>query len=389
MIDKKFYITAIILALATILTFAYSSFAQRPPNGDGRGSEWINAVDVNKNGRIEQEEFRTAADAFFKKFDRNSNGILEADELPGKPDENRRNPEENRPPPPPRGVPPFLFLERGESNLTRAEFDEKANLRFIVIDTNGDGAIDREEMKAVRPPDKPPMPNIAMAQFVGAEMRFGDKVVKNSPFSAETIREESKRLFDGNLIKNQSKGLVFRDGEGRVRQEQPFEKIGGFPVIGTDNQPIKLVQIIDFAAGNSFSLNTATKTYSKIPYLQSAPLTPREEENAKKESLGKQTIEGVIAEGTRTTIEVPAGQIGNDKPIFVVTERWFSPELQMVILSKHTDPFIGEVTFRLVNIKLGEPSPDFFKVPNDYKFFDIEKNRRMTNEVLRQNNRPN
>ena len=378
MVDKNFYIIAIILA------FACASFAQRPPDGGSRGSEWINAVDVNKNSRIEQEEFRAAADAFFKKFDRNGNNIIEADELPGKPDkdrrdfdENRRNPEGDRSP---RGVPPFLFLERGEFNLTRTEFDEKVNLRFIVIDTNGDGAIDREEMKALRPPDKPPMPNTAMAQFVGAEMRFGDKVVKNSPFSAETIREESKRLFDGNLIKNQSKGLVYRDGEGRVRQEQPFEKIGGFPVTGTDNQPIRLVQIIDFAAGNSFSLNTANKTYSKIPYLQSAPLTPREEENVKKESLGKQTIEGVIAEGTRTTIEVPAGQIGNDKPIYVVTERWFSPALQMVILSKHTDPFIGEVTFRLVNIKLGEPSTELFKVPNDYKFFDIEKNRKRVNE---------
>jgi hypothetical protein len=378
MIDKKFYIIAVILTLATILTFAYSSFAQRPPNGGGRGPEWIISVDVNKNGRIEQEEFRAAADAFFKKFDRNGNNILEGGELPGKPDENRRDPEGNRPPP--QEVPPFLFLERGEMNLTREEFDEKANLRFIVVDANGDGAIDREEIKALRPPDKQPFQNMGMAQFVGAEMRFGDKVVKKSPFSAETIREESKRLFDGNLIKNQSKGLVYRDGEGRVRQEQPFEKIGGFPVTGTDNQPIKLVQIIDFAAGNSFSLNTATKTYSKIPYLQSAPLTTREEENAKKESLGKQTIEGIVTEGTRTTIELPAGQIGNDKPIFVVTERWFSPELQMVILSKHTDPFIGEVTFRLVNIKLGEPSSELFKVPNDYKFFDIEKNRRRVNE---------
>ena len=97
----------------------------------------------------------------------------------------------------------------------------------------------------------------------------------------------------------------------------------------------------------------------------------------------------MTAEGTRTTIEVPAGEIGNDKPIFVVTEKWFSPELQMVILSKHTDPFIGEVTFRLVNIKLGEPLPALFKVPNDYNFFDIEKNRKMANEILRQNNRPN
>ncbi len=379
--ERKFYIVAIILILATILTFTYKGFGQRPPRGDGRQPEWVAEIDTNKNGVIEQEEFRAAADLFFKHHDANNNEILEANELPGKPDENRA-------PEPPRGIPPFLFLERGESNLSREQFNEKANLRFIVIDANGDRTIDREEMRELRPPDrdrerfpeKPPFPKMATAEFVGAEMRFGDKVVKNAPFSAETMREESKRLFDGNIVKNTSKGLIYRDGEGRIRQEQPFERIGGFPVTSADSQPIKLIQIIDFAAGNSFSLNTSSKSYFKIPYLQRSPLTPREEENAKKESLGKQTIEGIAAEGTRTTIEIRTGEIGNDKPIYVVTEKWFSPELQMIILSKHTDPFIGEVTFRLINIKIGEPAPALFKVPEDYKFFDVEKNRRKPNQ---------
>ena len=79
---------------------------------------------------------------------------------------------------------------------------------------------------------------------------------------------------------------------------------------------------------------------------------------------------------------------GNDKPMQVVTEKWFSPELQTVILSKHTDPFIGEMTFRLVNIKIGEPAPALFKIPGDYTLTEIEKNRRKDNDAPRPNRRP-
>lgn len=353
-----------------IAVFSFSTFipAQRPPRGAGF-PEWAKIIDVNRNGRIEQEEYRAAADDFFKKLDRNGNGVLEENEMPPKP-------APDCPPMPPRDVPPFVFLERGEFNLTKAEFDEKVNLKFISVDMNGDRTIDGEEIKAVRPPAEKPFPNAATAQFVGAEMFFGDKTIKNAPFSAETVREESKRLFDGSLVKNEGRGLIFRDGEGRIRQEVPFEKIGGFPVLGRDNQPIRLVQIIDSAAGEAYSLNTQSKRYFKIPLLQKPPLEQKDaEQNGKEESLGTRTIEGVQAEGTRTTIEIPAGQIGNDKPIYVVTERWFSPELQTVVLSKHVDPFAGEVVFRLVNIKPGEPSAELFKVPKDYKFFDARTDR--------------
>lgn len=369
---KKFYLTAVILIPAAILTFADRDFGQRPPMGGP--PPWIGAVDTNKNGRIEREEHRGAADLFFKTRDANESGTLESSELPPP------LPRENRPPlPPAREVPPFLFLERGEGNLTREQFLEKANQRFTAIDLNADGAIDAEEIKNVRPPrEKQPPRNMATAEFIGAEMRFGDKQVKNAPFSAETLREESKRLYDGTLIKNRSAGAIYRDGEGRVRQEQPFERIGGFPVLGSENEPVRLIHIIDFAAQNAFSINTGLKTAMKIPYLQKMPVEPKDEpRNAKKESLGKQIIEGVTAEGTRTTHEIPAGEIGNDKPIFVVSERWFSSELQTVVLSKHTDPFIGEVVFRLVNIRLGEPSPALFKIPEDYILLDPSKNQRV------------
>jgi hypothetical protein len=85
-----------------------------------------------------------------------------------------------------------------------------------------------------------------------------------------------------------------------------------------------------------------------------------------KESLGGQIIEGVNAEGTRVTFTIAAGKIGNERPIVTVNERWYSPELQTVVLSKNSDPRMGETTYRLTNIVRSEPDPALFQVPADY-----------------------
>jgi hypothetical protein len=85
-----------------------------------------------------------------------------------------------------------------------------------------------------------------------------------------------------------------------------------------------------------------------------------------KEVLGEQIIEGVHAEGTRVTFTIPAGKIGNERPIVTVNERWFSPELKTIVLSKNSDPRMGETTYRLTNIVRGEPDPSLFHVPSDY-----------------------
>lgn len=90
----------------------------------------------------------------------------------------------------------------------------------------------------------------------------------------------------------------------------------------------------------------------------------------KSEDLGKQTIEGVTADGTRTTSTIDAGAIGNDRPIQVVTERWYSSELQTVLMTKTTDPRIGESTFSLTNVHRGEPGAYLFQVPAGYSITD-------------------
>jgi TonB family protein len=104
------------------------------------------------------------------------------------------------------------------------------------------------------------------------------------------------------------------------------------------------------------------------------------EENARNESLGKQLIEGVEAEGTRRTLEIPAGEIGNERAIEIVFERWFSPELQVIVMTRHTDPRYGETTYRLTNINRTEPAPELFQVPADYTVKEA-RGARMTGAV--------
>jgi hypothetical protein len=92
--------------------------------------------------------------------------------------------------------------------------------------------------------------------------------------------------------------------------------------------------------------------------------------NLKKESLGTQTIEGVPADGTRTTLTIPAGAMGNERPIDVVTEQWYSKQLQTMVMTKTTDPRMGETVYKLTNIKLEEPAASLFTVPADYQVID-------------------
>jgi hypothetical protein len=94
-------------------------------------------------------------------------------------------------------------------------------------------------------------------------------------------------------------------------------------------------------------------------------MTPRGKGETK--DLGTRDFEGVKAQGTQTTHTIPAGAIGNEKPIVVATERWFSPELHVVVFAKTSDPRAGETVYRLVNVKRVEPPADLFRLPDDYK----------------------
>jgi hypothetical protein len=264
------------------------------------------------------------------------------------------------------------------------------------------------------PGDGPPIGGNTFT-FVSSEMSFDGKVVKGMPYSAEAVTEVTQTLGDGNRIVRKSTASIYRDSEGRTRRDQTLGSIGPF---ATHGDPPQTSFINDPVAGVNYMLDPRTRTARKLPMPrienlpggarpeirieekvvqapagapgavaagpgarvmifenrdgESGPFrTPMKGPKPKTESLGKQTIEGVEAEGTRTTITIPAGEIGNERPIQIVTERWYSPELQTLVMSRNSDPFVGDSVYRLTNINRGEPAHSLFEVPSDYKIKEV------------------
>ncbi len=230
--------------------------------------------------------------------------------------------------------------------------------------------------------------------FIASELNFGEKVVKGVPYSAEAVTETVQTLADGNRITRKSTAQIYRDSEGRTRRDQSLGGVGPWAPSG---EPHQTALINDPVAGFHYVLNPEEHTAHKMPippklngegpttatFTESVGTGPRggrvmmrhferglgqvDPANAQKESLGKQLMEGIQVEGTRSTLTIEAGKIGNDLPIQIVSERWYSPELQVVVMSKHSDPRVGDTVYRLTNINRSEPAHSLFEIPADYK----------------------
>lgn len=212
----------------------------------------------------------------------------------------------------------------------------------------------------------------SMFRFVGSEMHFGGKTVTGAPYSATVTTESTQTLTDGTHITRKTTGAIYRDGEGRTRNEQTLGAVGSFAATGDSR---KRTFIHDPVAGVQYVLDTTARTAEKMkartgppPGVASNRVSPaaKERPDVKTESLGTQTIEGVQAEGTRRTFTIPAGKFGNDQPIQIVSESWYSPDLQTIVMSKHSDPRMGEHTYKLTSINRSEPAKSLFEVPADY-----------------------
>ena len=269
--------------------------------------------------------------------------------------------------------------------------------------------------------------------FISSE-NFGGKVIKGAPYSAEAVTETVQTLSDGNRIVNKMTSNVFRDSEGRTRREQTLKGLGGVgtgeeplqtifindPVAGVTysldtrtntahkSMPFKfqiatkggaLVETGRYeykgGPGTAATPNVIVTTPLNAPPQAGTRVAPPAEvehfnmrtegasgyvfrtrpntsANEVKEQLGKQMIEGVEAEGTRTTTTIPAGEIGNERAIQIVSERWYSPELQLVVMTKHSDPRSGETTYKLTNINRTEPAKSLFEVPPGFNVKEMQ-----------------
>jgi hypothetical protein len=261
-------------------------------------------------------------------------------------------------------------------------------------------------------------------KFFFAPQPVMGNVVKGAPYSADEIAESLQMLADGTRISNRNQVTVYRDGEGRVRRESPEQITIWDPVenvsytlnpkamtatksamggnrtlyVTTDKvSPTSAAAIADVAAAKQAAEARAQTLAASLDKLKAEMQnggmvvngSPASEQTAvslkeqldvateklsqvntrstKVESLGQQVIEGVTADGTRSTLTIEAGAIGNDRPIQVVSERWYSAELQTVVMTKRTDPRTGEETFHLSNVHRGEPGADLFVVPPGYQ----------------------
>jgi hypothetical protein len=215
-------------------------------------------------------------------------------------------------------------------------------------------------------------------RFLGAEAGVPRHVVKGSPFSGDLVTESTEILADGNRIRQTSTAHMVRDSDGRTRRE---ESLAGLGALATGGGAQQVIFIHDPVAGASYALDPVHKTANKSVWAASNRTrssdpgveTRREmhaggaNQSVKTEALGTATIEGLLAQGTRTTITIAAGAIGNEAPIQVVTERWYSSDLQMPVLTKRSDPRSGEIVTRLINVSRSEPSPALFQLPPDFK----------------------
>jgi hypothetical protein len=240
---------------------------------------------------------------------------------------------------------------------------------------------------------------ISQATVVGVRSAVMGPAVKGAPYSAVEVAANTQTLFDGTHIDRKTETRVYRDSEGRIRRETADEVNIWDPVAGVSyildpkNQTAHQMVVHSYvgpeigASGVRVAGDVNFAYVANGPVAASGPLPPPPQSEfffqgkpatmvmtkgvqklaGKSESLGNQTIEGVNVTGTRMTSTIEAGAIGNDRPIEIVSESWYSAELQAMVKSTHSDPRTGQETLDLMNISRTEPSADLFQVPAGYQ----------------------
>jgi hypothetical protein len=274
-----------------------------------------------------------------------------------------------------------------------------------------------------RPRAVMPTPAPDQAAPVGTRTVMGTvetRVITDRPYSAEAVSETVQVLADGNRIARRSVTRIYRDSAGRSRRESLSDdgtvrsisisdpvtrvsytldpkaktayKAGATAVVAPTIRDSFVVTLPRQAppagtasgggtaggrgggsgagAGAGTGTGTAVGGYASVTRSgggggRGGAVTGAGDRGVR-ETLDLQNIEGVMATGTRTTTTIPAGAVGNTQEIKVVSEQWFSDELQVLVLTKHSDPRSGETIYRLTNILRAEPDPSLFTLPADY-----------------------
>ena len=136
--------------------------------------------------------------------------------------------------------------------------------------------------------------------------------VTGAPYSATKTETRQETLTDGNQIQQTHTEKVYRDTEGRTRTEATMTTPSG--------TTRTMITIFDPVAGFMAHLNPADSTAMKMTLhtppsgmAQDRPKPPAGENAPQmaKTDLGASTVAGLAATGTRTTVTIPAGAMGN------------------------------------------------------------------------------
>jgi hypothetical protein len=216
-------------------------------------------------------------------------------------------------------------------------------------------------------------------EFVAFEGAVRGKTVTGAPFTASFSSQTTQALADGNQIQRTTTGSLARDSQGRTRRDMTLPAIGPWAAASGKPAP-QMTFINDPVAGARYMLDANRKVANKMGVRDHSSGThgadakgthggafaAEREKETTTTSLGTQTINGVSAEGTRVTRTIPAGEIGNQKPIVITVEKWYSPDLQETVMIKRSDPRMGDTVFQLTNVQRAEPATTLFQVPADY-----------------------
>jgi hypothetical protein len=193
--------------------------------------------------------------------------------------------------------------------------------------------------------------------------------VTGAPYSATEVVQSQQTLANGSQISSQETSTVYRDSQGRTRTERTM------PASPDGTRPARNeVTIFDPVAGTISHLDSAKKTYVQMAIRQhnaagapaAASHARRGAEPGQTETLAAQAINGLPSTGTRHTMAIPAGKIGNSAEIDVVRETWISQDLKVPVMIKTNDPRFGTRTMQLTNVVRSEPDAALFQIPAGY-----------------------
>jgi hypothetical protein len=220
-----------------------------------------------------------------------------------------------------------------------------------------------------------------VAATAGSGQPFAAKTVTGRPFTAEATVETDQTLADGSHVVNRQTVRAARDSQGRTYREE----ILGPPTSG--RSALKAIFISDPVAKANYFLGPDHVAH-KTPILTApggagaaaglslqAFTTARgggngpvrvELGDVSTEQLGTQAVAGFPSNGTRTTLTIPAGQAGNQNPLAIVMECWYSPDLEAIVLAKRSDPRVGTSSYQFTTVQQIEPPASLFQIPSGY-----------------------